>query len=146
MTTSIPQFGQTLLDGSEFEEITYAFVIIQDGRNRVALRNTEEGHILPGFVVEDDEDEEEAIIRHIEEETGLVIEVKQVVGEANEYIKDSNGELTNDIGTFYSAIISADSPAGKKSTKLFDWYTTDTVTGAIDRRSHIWAISRMLYQ
>ena len=146
MTDTIPQFGRKWAD-EVCKERTYAFVIIQDGRNRVALKRIEGAkHLLPGCLIEDDEDKEDAIIHKIKEDTGLEIELKTVVGAANEYVELEDGSTGNDIGTFYSAVISDSGPSSKKSLKKLDWYTADTVTSAVNRRSHIWAISKMLYQ
>jgi 8-oxo-dGTP diphosphatase len=72
------------IDGGEEDnmvrvDVVYALIYNKDSEQILMVNNKEQGWSLPGGAVEKDESLEQAVVREVEEETGLTIKAVNVL-------------------------------------------------------------------
>ena len=69
---------------------------------------------LPGGALDGGETEEAALVREFVEETGLDVQVDDLLTRANQYMVKSDGRAVNNRGGFYRVTVVGEDPARKK--------------------------------
>ncbi len=85
---------------------------IFNGKGQVLLQKRSEGTWgFPGGVMELDESFEEAVIREVREETGLLVSVKRLIGIYSKYSDSyANGDVSQPISAFFECLITGGKP------------------------------------
>ncbi len=102
-----------------------AGAVIPDAEGRILLQEKtfEPGWFLPGGAIEPGEHPEEALVREVAEETGLIVRPQKVVliigGEAYRY-RYPNGDLVEILGPLYQCEVvgRSDAPLDEETRRL----------------------------
>jgi predicted kinase/diadenosine tetraphosphatase ApaH/serine/threonine PP2A family protein phosphatase/8-oxo-dGTP pyrophosphatase MutT (NUDIX family) len=136
--------GETVEFGERLPDVEYvprpsAYAVIRNDAGRVAVVQTATGAYLPGGGLIDNETPEYGMLREIQEEAGLAVNVKSRIGEATEYVAGGEEGFIAKQGTFYLAQYVGDSGAGAHA---LEWLSPQEAMGAIRHASHGWAIQQ----
>jgi 8-oxo-dGTP diphosphatase len=151
MTTR--QFGRAE-PGREYRDRPAAFGIV-DRDSRVALVRIErEGkepwYDLPGGALNEGETHEQAVVREVGEEAGLLVEVGERFAEANQFFVRDDGEAVNNLCVFFEAHFAAEDPSLKLDPDhTLVWMPPEPALAALRHEAHAWALHtllRRLYQ
>ncbi len=143
-----PQFGEphpSLI----YRDRRAAFgVLEQDGL--VALVAIEKpGHLawldLPGGALDAGEDAAAAMIREFGEETGLNVAAGEVLGEADQFFINTDGEAFNNRQTLFEARLVSEAPELKvEADHTLVWLPLPDAVARLRHDSHAWAVSLAL--
>jgi 8-oxo-dGTP diphosphatase len=81
---ALATFGEAV-PGVHYRRREGAYAVIPDGNGRVAMARYREQLHLPGGGIDEGESHEQALLREVREETGLVVAIDRWFGEADEY-------------------------------------------------------------
>jgi 8-oxo-dGTP diphosphatase len=99
MNNKVLQFGEML---PKYIERPGAYAVIFKDEKILVLEVRGAYH-LPGGGIDEGEDEKQALIREIREETGCEITNLKFIGKANQFLPKTRLGPLNKIGTFYRA-------------------------------------------
>jgi 8-oxo-dGTP diphosphatase len=131
-----------------------AFGIV-DRDSRVALVRVERPgqdpwFDLPGGALDEGETYEQAVVREVGEEAGLLVEVGERFAEANQYFVRDDGEAVNNLCVFFEAHFAAEDPKLKiEADHTLVWMPPESALAALRHEAHAWALHtllRRLYQ
>lgn len=117
--------------GNELILYPAAGAVIPDADGRILLQEKtfEEGWFLPGGAIELGEHPEEALVREVAEETGLIVRPSRVVlmiGGSDYRYRYPNGDLVEIVGPLYQCEVvgRTDGPIDEE-TKRLEYYARD---------------------
>jgi 8-oxo-dGTP pyrophosphatase MutT (NUDIX family)/GNAT superfamily N-acetyltransferase len=103
-------------------------------------------YFLPGGGIEPHEEERDALIREIREETGFEASVNSCLGRANEFqISYDKSMRFNQLGSFYYCSVISDHKDKSDLNHYFMWKKLDEMKTKFARKSHFWAASMALH-
>lgn len=146
MTTR--QFGKAD-PGKVYRERPAAFGIV-DRDSRIALVRVERPGLepwfdLPGGALDEGETYEQAMIREVGEEAGLLVQVGEQFAEANQYFIRDDGEAVNNLCKFYEAHFTREDPKLKKDADhTLIWMPPEPALAALRHEAHAWALHTLL--
>lgn len=117
----------------------YAFLVNHEGL--IAIVRAPDGTFLPGGGIEQGESPEEAVVREVLEECGLVVRVGAVVSRAIQFVASAaEGVTFEKRSTFFAAEI-----VGERSTAMEPghdtlWLAPDAAREYVSHESQAWAI------
>ena len=100
---------------------------------------------LPGGALDPGEDAQAALVREFGEETGLDIAPGEVLGEADQFFINTDGEAYNNRQTLFEARLRSEAPWLKVETDhTLVWIPFIDAIGRLRHDSHSWAVSLAL--
>lgn len=100
---------------------------------------------LPGGALDPGETEEAALVREFAEETGLAVQVDDLLARANQYLVKSDGRALNNRGAFYLVTVVGDDPAGKsEDDHELVWADPVEALGNLRHGAHGFAVAAWL--
>lgn len=146
MTT--PQFGAPE-PGKAYPDRPAAFVVATRGGKvavvRVAMADGGERVDLPGGGIDPGETAAQAAARECGEEAGLTVEISELLGSADHYFVNQDGERNNTRGQFFAGEVIADAPELKiEDDHTLTWMTPLDALRTLSRGSHVWAVALWL--
>lgn len=96
----ILQFGEEIKD--PIVRVSVYGVILNES-NQILVVNVRGKYHLPGGGIDEGEEEKQALVREVLEETGYEITDLQFVGKANQFLPNASIGPMNKLGTFYFA-------------------------------------------
>jgi 8-oxo-dGTP diphosphatase len=145
---AVPQFGQPE-PGRDYPDRPAAFAIIEN-HGKIALVRVTFGNgggrtDLPGGGLDPGETPQNAAARECGEEAGLVVEVGDLVMEADHFFVNEKGESRNTRGRFYAATLVREDPSRKiEDDHELIWAEPYEALRQLDRESHVWAVAAWL--
>jgi 8-oxo-dGTP diphosphatase len=140
-----PQFGDPS-PSLIYRDRPAAFgVLVRDGR--VALVTVEKpGHLpwldLPGGAVDPGEDDPAALVREFGEETGLKVAPGHLLGRADQYFVNTDGEAFNNRQALFEAHFVAEASALKiEEDHALAWLAPPEAIARLRHPSHAWAVA-----
>ncbi|CAM3730851.1 NUDIX domain-containing protein [Mesobacillus thioparans] len=120
--------------------------LILDDRNQIALIRTDEGmYFLPGGGLEDGETHEECLVREVIEETGMIPEVGEWIGTANQYFYSINDQQHYfSKGDFYLAHIAGETEGPAELDHHLEWKEPEAALKQLFHEHQRWAVRRVL--
>jgi 8-oxo-dGTP diphosphatase len=100
---------------------------------------------LPGGALDPGEDAAQAVVREFGEETGLIIRPLEVLGQADQYLRNTEGQTYNNRSTLF-AVDARDSDAGLKIEDDHElvWMPPLDALSILRHDSHAWAVAGWL--
>ena len=136
----IPQFGTRPPDREAVARPS-AYAILRDAGGRIAVVRTPEGVFLPGGGLEADESPDQAVVREVAEECGLVVTVQRRLGTADQWLFSQAESVHYEIrSTFFEGHIVGPTPAVEPDT-ILDWLAPEAAARDLTRESHRWAVT-----
>ena len=100
---------------------------------------------LPGGALDPGEDAAAAMIREFGEETGLVVAAVEMLGEADQFFINTNGDAFNNRQTLFEARLLREAPELKIETDhTLVWLPLLDAAARLRHDSHAWAVSLAL--
>ena len=141
------QFG-TARPGLDYIHRPAAFGLVeQDGKLACVRVDRGEGsyYDLPGGAVDDDETEQQAVVREFVEETGMTVRPVERIAEAGQYFRKSDGAPINNIGGLWIAErLSIDPVAKVEDDHELVWLHPHTALAQLRHDAHAWAVAKWL--
>ena len=141
---NFPAFGK-IEKGQDYIERPSVYAVIFDDNGRFALCVVRQRLFLPGGGIDKDENDEQALLREVKEETGLLVEIGQEIGRADEYVHALNEGYFKKMGTFYLAKFIAQAGDGETDHQLI-WLAAEEITLPWGHGSHKWAFERAAHR
>ncbi|MBX3480982.1 MAG: NUDIX domain-containing protein [Caulobacter sp.] len=102
-------------------------------------------HDLPGGAVDGEETEHQAVVREFGEETGLVIEPRELVLRASQLFLKSDGEPVENEGGVYQVRLAGEDAALKiEDDHTLVWVEPTAAVVTLRHESHAWAVAKWL--
>lgn len=145
---TIRQFGRAE-PGRVYTDRPAAFGIV-DRDSRVALVRVERPGLepwydLPGGALDPGETHEQAMIREVGEEAGLLVQVGEQFAEANQYFVREDGQAVNNLCKFYEAHFKREDPKLKTDEDhTLVWMPPEPALAALRHEAHAWALHTLL--
>ncbi|HEY1425900.1 MAG TPA: NUDIX domain-containing protein [Caulobacteraceae bacterium] len=100
---------------------------------------------LPGGALDPGEDAPAALVREFGEETGLCVAPGEVLGEADQFFINTDGEAYNNRQTIFVARLVSEAPELKiEADHTLVWLALIEAVGRLRHDSHAWAVSLAL--
>jgi 8-oxo-dGTP diphosphatase len=139
----IPIFGEERRT-SEPRVRECAYVVLStktDGRAQIAVVKAREDILLPGGGLDPGEDHSRAAIREAEEECALRVVVRQVLGDAIQYVGGrASRPVVEKRGRFFAADI--EHPVSRTPDHEVLWLSPEEAGQTLTNHSHRWAVRR----
>jgi 8-oxo-dGTP diphosphatase len=139
------QFGRREA-GRDYRDRPAAFAVAcKDGKIALALITRDDEapyHDLPGGALEAAETAEQAMVREVGEETGLVVQPLRVLTHADQYLIKTDGEAANNRTTIFEAEVTGEDARLKiEPDHQLVWMAPDAALRSIRHDSHAWGIA-----
>lgn len=139
--SDIPQFG-TEEEGVEYTLRPGAYALFSDESGRLGVAQTPVGLYLPGGGQEAGETLEQAAVREVGEECGLLVEVGEGLGEAFQFVvSQTYGLAFRKHCHFFVARVTGTTPQTEKDHELV-WLGLEEALSRLTDGSHRWALQR----
>jgi 8-oxo-dGTP diphosphatase len=100
---------------------------------------------LPGGALDPGEDAQAAMIREFGEETGLVVAAGEVLGEADQFFINTDGEAYNNRQTLFETRLLGEAPQLKiEADHTLVWLPLIDAVARLRHDSHAWAVTLAL--
>lgn len=144
----VPQFG-TPDPGRLYRDRPAAFGVLERGGEIALVRVEKPGYAswldLPGGALDPGEDDAAALVREFGEETGLVVSAGAVLGRADQYFVNTDGETFNNRQALFEARLVGEAPALKiEDDHTLVWRTPLEAVSRLRHASHAWAVAAWL--
>lgn len=118
-----------------------AYAVLENSSREIAVVEADEGVLLPGGGTDPDETSEAAVVREVEEECALQIEVRSNLGDAVQFVHSSLQDASFEKRShFVSArVVGPTDGIAEHTTR---WLPLADALGAVSYESHAWAIKR----
>lgn len=118
-----------------------AYAVIANAAGQLAVVEAEEGTLLPGGAAEQDESTDAAVLREVEEECALSIEIKGSLGDAVQFVHSRKSATHFEKrSNFVVAAVVATADRTPEHNTL--WLPPDEALRNVSYESHAWAIRR----
>ena len=136
----ILQFGEEIKD--PIVRVSVYGVILNEG-NQILVVDVRGKYHLPGGGVDEGEEEKQALVREVLEETGYEILNLKFVGKANQFLPTASVGPMNKLGTFYFARV-GDQDISKRveMDHVPEWIDYDKLKSAPMSEFQKWAVSK----
>jgi len=142
----ITAFG-TKLPAVDYVSRPGAYALFFNAQSELGLVRTDGGrYFLAGGGIEAGEDKETAVIREVQEETGLLAQVKHPLGTAVEYyLDDEQGVHYEKTGHFFQVDILGKAPEGKtEDDHHLIWLPPVEAGPLLSHQMYRWAVEQTL--
>ena len=145
---STPQFGRPE-PGREYVDRQAAFGLV-DRDSRIALVRVEKPDMkpwydLPGGALEAGETHEQAVVREMGEEVGLVCEIEERFAEAKQFFINDRGEAFNNHCVFFQLRFKSENAALKTDhDHTLVWMPPQPALAELRHEAHAWALHNLL--
>ncbi len=120
-----------------------AYVIIEND-SKIAVIETEKGWFLIGGGVENDETDEECLIRECLEETGFAVALEEKICSAETYCKHESIGYFHPLQTYYSGKLAEKVGEPVESGHRLVWVEYELLKGGLYAEMQNWALERYL--
>jgi 8-oxo-dGTP diphosphatase len=139
-----PQFGEAT-PGRGYRDRPAAFGVLARGGKVAVVRVEKPGHRawfdLPGGAVDPGEDDAMALVREFGEETGLKVAPGALLGRADQYFINTDGEACDNRQAIFEAKWLGEAPELKIETDhTLVWLTPLEAISGLRHDSHAWAV------
>ena len=135
----VPAFGAAPATPAVVRPCAYA--VIANDRGELAVVEAEEGNLLPGGGVDTDETPDAAVIREVEEECALHIEIRRSLGDAVQFVQSTRTGTSLEKRSHFvvgDVVGHVDRPPEHYTR----WLGADAALQVVSYESHAWAIRR----
>ncbi|MGA0546197.1 NUDIX domain-containing protein [Brevundimonas sp. VNH65] len=148
MSDPRPQFGRPEPGRPSMDRPAAFGLLISEGRLGT-VRVTRPGEApyldLPGGAIEPGEDEAQAVVREVAEETGLIVRPLTCIARAGQYFLKSDGAAVNNIGGFWTLELIGQDPAVKiENDHELVWLDPEAALVSLRHQAHAWAVTAWL--
>ena len=118
--------------------------VILNEKNEVLVVEVRGKHHLPGGGIDEGEDEQEALVREVREESGYEILDLQLIGKADQYLPNASLGPMKKLGTFYTARAGAHHPSVRvEADHLPQWMNAAEIMNSTMTEFQKWAVSEV---
>jgi 8-oxo-dGTP diphosphatase len=140
MHNSIPEFGVPI-EGAVYTLRPGGYGLIRDKHGHVAVVKTSTGLFLPGGGQESDESPEEALVREVQEECGLVVHIGQPLGIADQFAHSASEQIYyRKRCSFFTAHVLASKGSGSEPDHELLWLAPEDAAAQLRHESQRWIV------
>ena len=142
MTEAIPEFGERVV-GLEYWRRPSAYAVVIDDAGRVLVCAVDGKLHLPGGGIEVGESPEEAVLREVREETGLLVSLDRHLGIARQWVSEHDGSRHYaKTAHFYAAVVGGGPGGSVEDDHGVVWAPVERAAAEFMQGFHAWAVAR----
>lgn len=139
MVNGIPEFGAAV-PGKDYILRPGGYVIVRNLQGEVAIVSTPQGFFLPGGGQEDGESSAQAAVREANEECGLLVRLKGLLGTADELVfAPLEEKYYRKRSSFFSAELIGRETGVEVDHRLM-WMRVEEAVTRLSHKSQTWAV------
>jgi 8-oxo-dGTP diphosphatase len=141
MVSGIPEFGTTV-SGEDYILRPGGYIIVRNSQGEIAVVATPQGFFLPGGGQEDGESPAQAAVREANEECGLLVRLRELLGTADELVFAASEEkYYRKRSAFFSAELIRCDKGGEADHQLM-WMRVEEAVTRLSHKSQTWAVMK----
>ena len=138
-----PRFG-TREHGCNYVARPSAYAILRDSDSRLAVVRAPEGVFLPGGGLEAGESPEQAVVREVAEECGLVVDVLCCLGAAEDLLYAEREGVHYEIHSTFFEVRAVGSTPAVEPENVLGWRSTSAAVSELTRESQRWIVAETM--